>query len=166
MGQSTGGAILAKHLLARHRAGEAAELARVVLLAPLVAPAGWWYNRLLYLALRRFRRRLRRVPGAGSSDPAFRELLRRDPLQARALPMAWIGAMDRWIREVKQASPCPWPVRILQGTADATLAWRYNLRVLRKVFPAAQIQLLPGVRHHMVNERPALREQVFAALGL
>ena len=51
IGQSTGGAILLKRIL--EQGGR--DLHRVTLLAPLVAPALWWLNRLLYALVHRFR---------------------------------------------------------------------------------------------------------------
>jgi lysophospholipase len=161
IGQSTGGAILLKHLGDGDRG-----LARVTLLAPLVEPAKWWLNSIVYTLSHRFLKGVRRVFMANSSDGDFVRFVERDdPLQPRYIPIAWLGAMKRWVWECRAMKPCDYPVTILQGTADTTLAWRTNLRVLRRKFPAASVVMVPGARHHLVNESPVLRQQVFDQLG-
>ena len=55
---------------------------------------------------------------------------------------------------------------VIQGDQDTTVDWRWNLARIRETFPAAEIRILQGARHHLVNESPELRAQVFAALGL
>jgi alpha-beta hydrolase superfamily lysophospholipase len=162
VGQSTGGAIVLHHLL---RAAEH-PFAGVALLAPLVHPRRWGINRLIYLAARRWRRQIPREFVANSGDPAFLEFVaHRDPLQARHLPLEWIGAMKRWTEELHELPPSNRAASVIQGDADTTLDWRYNLRLLRKKLPNGRFHLLPGARHHLVNETAPIREQVFAALG-
>ena len=162
VGQSTGGAIVLHHLL---RAAEH-PFAGVALLAPLVHPRRWGINRLIYLAARRWRRQIPREFVANSGDPAFLEFIaHRDPLQARHLPLEWIGAMKRWAEELHELPPSSRPASVIQGDADTTLDWRYNLRLLRRKLPNGRFHLLPGARHHLVNETAPIREQAFAALG-
>lgn len=162
VGQSTGGAIVLHHLL---RAAEH-PFAGVALLAPLVHPRRWAVNRLIYLASHRWRSQIGRKFLANSGDPAFLEFIaRRDPLQARHIPLEWIGAMKRWAEELHELPPSNRPASVIQGDADTTLDWRYNLRLLRRKLPNGRFHLLPGARHHLVNETVPIREQAFAALG-
>src|SRR5690606_12689206 len=129
-------------------------------------PAKWWLNSIVYTLSHRFLKGVRRVFMANSSDGDFVRFVERDdPLQPRYIPIAWLGAMKRWVWECRAMKPCDYPVTILQGTADTTLAWRTNLRVLRRKFPAASVVMVPGARHHLVNESPVLRQQVFDQLG-
>ncbi|MCK9467844.1 MAG: alpha/beta hydrolase [Porticoccaceae bacterium] len=162
IGQSTGGAILIKRLL--EQGGD--DLERVALLAPLVAPAKWWLNRIVYALTHRFRTAVPRFFLTNSSDASFVEFLANsDPMQSRYIPVPWIGAMKEWVAQCSKGPPCDYPVTILQGNKDTTLAWRFNLRVLKRRFPQAQVVLLPDVRHHMVNEAEPLRNRIFAAMG-
>lgn len=161
IGQSTGGAILLKHLL---EAGEPV-FDKVTLLAPLVEPALWWFNRGIYLLSHKYRYSVPRKFLPNSSDREFLGFLKADPLQSRELPMAWLGAMNTWIRECRLAPPAIFPVKILQGDKDTTLAWRTNLKLLRRAFPDADIEILPGVRHHMANESQPLRDSIFQKMG-
>lgn len=162
VGQSTGGAILLKRVL--EKGGE--DLERVVLLAPLVEPALWWLNKVLYALTHRFRTVIPRAFLSNSSDAEFLEFLAaHDPMQSRYIPVPWIGAMKEWVSQCRSGPACPYPFTILQGNRDTTLSWRFNLRILRRRFPRARIEIIPDARHHMVNEAEPLRERIFAAMG-
>lgn len=162
VGQSTGGAIVLHHLL---RAVEH-PFVGVALLAPLVHPRRWSINRLIYLASHRWRDQIGRKFVANSGDPEFLDFIaNHDPLQARYLPLEWIGAMKRWAEELHELPPSNRAASVIQGDADTTLDWRYNLRLLRRKLPNGCFHLLPGARHHLVNETASLRAQAFAALG-
>ena len=52
-------------------------------------------------------------------------------------------------------------LNIIQGEADLTVDWRHNLPVLESKFTAPEILRLPDARHHLVNEREALRQHYF-----
>jgi alpha-beta hydrolase superfamily lysophospholipase len=165
IGQSTGGAILLKHLADNHSQNNPVVLDKVTLLAPLVEPAMWWFNKWVYLLTRNRLRGIKRKFRNNSQDKTFLEFIKKDPLQAHLLPMAWLGAMKRWVTECRKMKPCPHPVTILQGKADSTLAWRFNIKLLGKKFPNGTITLLDDVQHHMVNEAPPLREKIFSLMG-
>jgi lysophospholipase len=161
IGQSTGGAILLKYL-----ANGGDGVGKVTLLAPLVEPAYWWFNRAIYALSGHRLKGMKRKFLANSSDGNFVNFLAHgDPLQARYIPIAWIGAMKSWVDECRAMVPCDHPVTVLQGTADTTLAWRFNLKLLTKKFPQGRFVQIEGARHHLVNERDELREQVFEQMG-
>lgn len=166
IGQSTGGAVLLGWAFRTLRDAVECPFAKVVLLAPLVRPAEWGKVVLSYHLLRPFRRSVTRTFMANSNDTQFLEFVRRDPLQSRVLPVRWVGAMRAWVREFLAQAPMTQAPVIVQGDADRTVDWRWNLARLRERFPAAQVTMLGGARHHLVNEAPALREQAFAAIGL
>lgn len=167
LGQSTGGAILLDYLLqGEQRLSEARPaLGQHILLAPLVRPQDWTRARLTYQLLRPFMRQIPRRYSENSADRAFLEFVQRDPLQARILPTAWVGALARWIVRIEAAPASPAPLLILQGDADTTVDWRHNLAILADKFPAAETILLPGARHHLVNEAPGQRQRLFERLA-
>ncbi len=165
VGQSTGGAIILKHLLENRES--ATPFARIALLAPLIHPYRWRWNKLVYLAAHRFVRRIGRKFVVNSGNRAFLQFLSaRDPLQDRYIPLEWIGAMKRWTENFRHLPSNPFPVCIVQGDQDTTLDWRYNLKVLAHKLPNAKIHIVPGARHHLANETPELRRQIFAAMAL
>lgn len=162
IGQSTGGAVLATDAL--ERAGARPWQAQV-LLAPLVRPCQWPRIQVLHRLASPFIRRIPRYYQPNTTDQAFTDFLRcRDPLQARHLPLCWLTAMRGWIEHVQTLPPAPIPILILQGEADATVDWRWNLEVLGGLFPDASVVRYPGARHHLVNESPALRRAIFEDL--
>jgi len=55
----------------------------------------------------------------------------------------------------------PFPLRIVQGDADKTVDWRYNLKFLEE-HADADILHIGGARHHLVNESEAIRAQMFS----
>jgi len=157
-GQSTGGAILLDYLLSD---GPRPELGETILFAPLVRPRSWTLSMLSYRLLSPFVNAIPRRFNDNSGDPAFLEFIQRDPLQARTLPTAWVGALARWIPRIEAASPSGQSPLIVQGDADLTVDWRHNLGILQDKFRDPQLLMLKGARHHLANEREAVRQRYF-----
>lgn len=166
IGQSTGAAVLLGWVFRTRRTRANCPFARILLLAPLVRPARWGHVSLLYYLLRPFRAAVKREFVVNSGDQAFLDFVQADPLQSRVLPVRWVSAMRRWVAFCREQGVTDAPLEIIQGDADETVDWRWNLPLLRAHFPAAPVTLIPGARHHLINESAALREQVFAALAL
>ncbi|SEI74956.1 Lysophospholipase, alpha-beta hydrolase superfamily [Azotobacter beijerinckii] len=157
-GQSTGGAILLDYLLSGEPRPEVGE---TILSAPLVRPRSWGLSKLGYRALRPFVESIPRRFSDNSGDAAFLAFIQRDPLQARILPTAWVGALARWIPRIEAAPRSERSPLIIQGDADLTVDWRHNLDVLRDKFRDPQLLMLPSARHHLANEREAVRQRYF-----
>lgn len=163
--QSTGGAIIMEWLLRARASAASSPFAAVVALAPLVRPVHWKLNRVLYYLLRPFRQHIARQFAVNSHDEKFLRFLREeDPLQSRQLSTRWVGAMKRWIPRMENATPCDYPLVVVQGDADGTVDWRHNLGVIRMKFPRASVHMIAAARHQLVNESPEFRAQVFAVL--
>ncbi|RRJ82742.1 alpha/beta hydrolase [Aestuariirhabdus litorea] len=156
MGQSTGGAILADWAL-----GEGRDcFDQLLLLAPLLRPHRWPLARVAHYLLRPFVKAIPRSYSDNSSDHAFLQFVRhQDPLQPRTLPVAWVGALARWIPHMLAASPSPLAVLVVQGDEDHTVDWRFNLSAYQRLFPAARVLTLAGAGHHLANESIPLRKR-------
>jgi len=162
-GQSTGGAILLDYLLT---GAPRPELGRTILLAPLVRPRAWGWSKFSYQLLRPFVDSIPRRFSDNSNDAEFLAFLRdRDPLQPKTLPTAWVGALARWIPRIEAAPRSERSPLIIQGDADLTVDWRHNLDVLRDKFRDPQLLMLPSARHHLANEREAVRQRYFDFLS-
>lgn len=158
-GQSTGGAILLDYLLAD---GKRPELGQSILLAPLVRPRAWGWSKLSYRLLSPFVREIPRRFSENSSDATFIDFVHNlDPLQPRSLPTAWVGALAQWVPKIEAAGRSEHSPLIVQGEADMTVDWRYNLEVLQDKFRQPEILRLPAARHHLANENEALRRDYF-----
>lgn len=162
LGQSTGGAIALDYILAQQPLSAFGE---TVLLAPLVRPRAWQQSKLLYQLVKPFRSSVPRQFSDNSNDPAFIEFVRNDPLQAQILPTAWVGALAQWIPYIEQAKRSDRSPIIVQGAADLTVDWQYNLNILDEKFNQPRILLLPEARHHLANEQQSIREQYFKFIG-
>ena len=161
IGQSTGAAAIMDCL----GSYPALRFERVVLLAPLVEPGNWLLVRLAQMLVKPFTASIRRSFAENSHDRAFLAFLQQEPLQTRVIPLAWVGALQRWLREFKQRPANPTPLLVVQGDEDGTVAWRRNLAWIRCLFPATEVYILPTGRHHLANESPELRSRYLARVA-
>lgn len=162
VGQSTGGAILIDYLLSNHHTRHTSGFNKVVLLAPLIRPAGWLSAKILHSMMKPFFRRWRRVFGTNSSNTRFLRFLRElDPLQARAVHVDWVSALRQWVPRIESAHPVNFPVTVIQGEKDTTVDWEHNLRIIRNKFSSVEERRIPDGRHHLVNEAQDLQAIVF-----
>jgi alpha-beta hydrolase superfamily lysophospholipase len=153
MAQSTGGAALVDY--ARKYTWP---FAAAVLLAPLVRPANWRRVRLAQAVARHFVTSVPRTFSSNSSDREFLAFIQRDPLQSRAISLRWVGALRRWLRDLPLRDLGVGAALIIQGDADATVDWRYNVRFLQTLFPGSTVEYLPGAGHQLANESAAIRQ--------
>jgi len=163
VGQSTGGAIVLKHLLEEND-GESL-FQHIALLAPLLHTRNWGTGRLTYRLLHRFISQIKRNFKANSGDGDFLNFLKHsDPLQSRYIPLEWVGSMKRWTEEFHDLPINHQSMTIVQGDSDMTLDWHYNLAKFQQKLPNAKIEMIAGGQHHLVNETESLRKQAFAAM--
>jgi len=165
VGQSTGGGILIDYLLSNHHSQETSEFRNVVLLAPLVRPAGWLGAKVLHTLAKPFVNRWQRAFSANSGNTRFLRFLRdHDPLQARAVHVDWVSALRTWIPHIESARPVNFPVTVVQGEKDQTVDWQHNLRIIRNKFAAVEEVRIADGRHHLVNEAKDLQATVFSTI--
>jgi alpha-beta hydrolase superfamily lysophospholipase len=166
LGQSTGGAILLKHLFDSNQAIDY-PFKSLNLLAPLLHPKGWWFNRHLIPLIRLFRKSLIRRFGHNSQDAEFSAFIRqRDILQPQVMPLPWFVAADKWARQFEASSGNDFSVNIIQGDGDKTLDWKYNLKMFGHKLPNMKLRTIKDANHHMANEIQGLRDEVFNAIDL
>lgn len=154
LGQSTGCAIITDSLLSR--LPQVPTFEHVFLLAPLIRIHGWPLLRWLHKALKPCLNSLKRTFIASSHDKDFNQFLRdHDPLQARRIPLNWLSAMDHWYQFIKRDDLHGQHLQqltIIQGNADGTVDWKYNLTRLQQLFPNSQAHMVNGAKHHLVKE--------------
>lgn len=159
LGQSTGSAIWL-NLLWRHPE-VAAKVQKYCLLAPLVRPRGWYIGRLSYRLVRPFRQYIARGQSRSSHNAIMLDFInRQDPLQSKLLSLRWIGAMAEFASKFVSFTPRDNKVLIIQGTHDQTLAWRYNVKIIKEKLPNAQIAYIAGADHQLLNEDDEYLAQV------
>jgi alpha-beta hydrolase superfamily lysophospholipase len=154
MAQSTGCAALVEYT--RHYPWP---FAATVLLAPLVRPLGWKTARLTHSIVRHFVDSIERKFTPNSTDPEFLEFLKRDPLQSQRLPVRWVTALRAWQVALPSANLVVGKALIVQGDADETVDWRYNLEFYQILFPGSEVVMLPDAGHQLANESSRLRRE-------
>lgn len=157
MAQSTGCAVLMTYLL---NGGSAFD--KAVLLAPLVRPVGWRLGKPLHAVIGNLVPALPRGWADNSGDAEFLRWLRsEDVLQSKTLPMSWVAALKRWESAFHKLPTSEKTLLVVQGDADATVDWRFNLPAIREHFPNAVMSHLSGARHHLVNETAEIRARIW-----
>jgi len=159
MAQSTGGAALVDYAKKYDW-----PFAATVLLAPLVRPAGWLRARAGHFLLGHLVDSVPRKFAANSSDQVFLEFLQRDPLQSQRISLRWVGALRYWLRELQQHDLGVGPALIVQGDADATVDWRYNVGAIETMFPGSRTAYLRGAGHQLANESAAFQQDYLASV--
>lgn len=167
VGQSTGGSVLLNYVWRYDRERAAPLLERVALCAPLVLPRGWRYSgRFLYALVHGFIKRMPRGRSRSSHDQDFNRFVdEQDCLQSPTLSVRWVGAMKAWDKQFRRFPPLQKSLLVVQGTADLTVSWRYNLQQIQRALPNARMELIPAAGHQLVNESSDLRAQVFTAIN-
>ena len=165
VGQSMGGAVLMEHAVT-HEAFVRERFADMVLFAPLIRPAHWGVNRVLYEVAKRTVTERPRAITENAENPEFMALQRNDPLAPMRLPVAWVTAMVEWMKVFEKRTALPVVPKVIQGDDDQTVAGRYNIKVLERLVAPATLPVLdvPGGRHHLANESAAIRADIFTWL--
>jgi alpha-beta hydrolase superfamily lysophospholipase len=129
----------------------------VVLMAPLVRPVAWMRVRVAHMLLQHFVDTVPREFAENSSDREFLEFVQRDPLQSKHVSVRWVGALRRWLKGLPEQNLGVGPALVIQGDGDKTVAWRYNLKVISKLFPGSEVAYVPDGGHHLANESDSIR---------
>lgn len=152
-GQSTGGAIIINYLLKYDVNKVNSPFKSINLIAPLVRPKSWLIIKLLLPIIRLFKKQLKRGVSINSHNKAFLEVVeKKDPLQTKYLPLSWIDSLLEWNDFIEHKKPVDVDINIVQGTADHSVLWKYNLKFLQKKIPNNSLALIKNGRHHLVNE--------------
>ena len=164
VGQSTGGAVIANHVLSSE-AKEDRIVSAIVLLSPLIYPRKWHLVRCSYCLLSPFLQRIKRNFTAPSHDADFcRFLATEDPLQSRYLSVSWVRAMMQWIHTFASLPVSSLPALIIQGDRDMTVDASRNVPLYKSKLLAANALTIAGAGHQLVNELQSVREQVFSSM--
>ena len=166
LGQSMGGAVLLKHLINQGNQTQY-PFKGLNLFAPLLHPKAWRTTRRFLPLVKLFNKSVKRVFRPSSYDLTFLDFLRtQDPLQPLTIPIAWLSAADKWVHEFESSRGSDFPLTIIQGNADKTLDWRYNIEAFTDKLTNLNLRMIDHANHHMVNEIEPLRRDIFQAIEL
>lgn len=160
VGHSTGAAAIAGALLVE----PVADVDRVVLIAPIVRSKLWYFTEAAYATGGRITAQVPRKIRRNSGDPEFIEFMKRDPLQCRVITARWYSALRDWNNRWGGFAESVRPVKVMQGTADATIDWKYSLQQVRSKFPQADVVEITDGRHQLMNEAEPMRSEVISSI--
>jgi alpha-beta hydrolase superfamily lysophospholipase len=167
IGQSTGGAIIINALLSNVNTEQKIIPENIILLSPLVRSLHWQQLRWFVYLMHRFTTSIKRYFPMSSHNKNFNEFLEHnDPLQARRIPLSWLGAMNDWNKQIKtHAQNTEQPCWLIQGTGDKTVDYKYNIVAIKRCLPQIQVELITGAAHNLINESDEYWQQVVAKLS-
>ena len=159
-GQSMGGAI-AMSLLQKQQL----DIAKTVLLAPLVQPRAWRSLKWAHSLLKHVICAMPRSFSGNSHDRVFTQFIKHhDTLQTQTMPIAWINAMRVWRGQFLSQSASNAQVLLIQGTGDQTIDWRYGNHEIARLFPNHKTMIINDGMHHLANESDAYLQPVLSAI--
>ena len=157
LGFSLGAGILVDLLLT----GRAESFEKIILAAPLIRWTAYRQSKDTYKVYSKFTNKIPRFSQKNSSDREYLVFNKtEDYLQATHVSLPWVKALFDWNEKVTGLPVCEKEILILQGDKDATVDWQYNLELLGKKFPHAEIEILHKARHELFNETLNIRNSV------
>ena len=161
IGFSTGGSAVLDYLFC----GNGNFFDKTVLVAPLVRCAGWEKSKIGFKLYDSFADSIPRLPRKNSSNKDFLEFNRsRDFLHLQKVPVKWVRALHDFNDRISDLQPAEKSLKIIQGSKDGTVDWKFNLEFLRKKFSDTDIVLIENGRHELFNESVDIRETVFSQI--
>ncbi|NLW83641.1 MAG: alpha/beta hydrolase [Phycisphaerae bacterium] len=161
VGFSLGGAILMDLLLTSK-----APFEKNVLAAPLIHWSLYEQSKGTYSVYSKFTDRIARFHQKNSSDRDYLIFNRtQDFLHCTSLSLRWVKALFDWNDRLAAAVPCAATVLVVQGDKDGTVEWEYNIDLVKKKFPNANIEMIVGARHELFNEADIYRSVVLEYAG-
>lgn len=164
LGQSMGGAIVMEYLHQHPPAVDEQAIGDTVLLAPLVRPYAWGINRWVFAIAKYTIKQRARTLTNNAENAEFLDLQKVDPLQAQALPVAWVAAMVEWSARFIAYPESQLAPKMVQGDNDRTVDAKFGVALYKRRYPNSRFLILPGGRHHLANESAPKRAQMWAFL--
>ena len=143
IGFSTGGSAAIDYLLTH----EDNVFDRVILAAPLVRCCGWQQSKTGFRLCKPFADSVPRMPRNNSSDKEFLKFNRsRDFLHLQTVPLKWVEALHHWNDRIADLSACEAKVKVIQGTSDTTVDWKFNIEFMANTAAIARMRCIISVR--------------------
>jgi len=134
---------------------------KVVFMAPLIHNAYWRLSILGYHLAKPFVKTIPRKNIKNSSDPTFLDFIKNDPLQNKKISINFLNALYSWNKRIKNYNVLSKSVLIIQGTADATVDWKYNISFFKVKISDLKIKMIENAKHQLANESALLRLKIF-----
>jgi len=159
IGHSFGCAVILDYLLT----GREDVFDKVIFAAPLLRHRFWRLSKVGLAFCRPFAENVPRIFRRNCCNEEFLRFVRnKDPLQKKTVPVEWVEVLHRWTDRIAGLQPSKRNLELLQGTADTTVAWRFNVEFLRTKFGSVDASLIKGGGHELFNESEDILAQVLS----
>lgn len=156
IGFSAGASAVMDHLFSRKNNS----FDKVILAAPLVHSLAWKQVKFGLTLCNFLVDSVPRISLKESSDKSYLDFVKSDPLQVRTLPLKWVRALYAWNEKITALPICQTRVKLIQGSRDRTVDWKYNIAFVQEKFSDVDVNLIENCRHEMFNESPRIRQEV------
>ncbi len=78
--------------------------------------------------------------------------------------MQWFSALVAWNKRVVGYEPSTLPIKVIQGTADTTVDWKYNVAFIKRKFPNMHMIQIENGGHQLMNESLPVRDEVLTLI--
>lgn len=160
---STGSAVALEYISKNH--SQDPNIDKIILLAPLIHHSYHRITRVQYFLIKPFVKSFPRRFHQNSSDPAFVQWVRQDPLQGKHIPLNWLEALYNWNERFEKSGRLNTPLLVIQGTRDSVVDWRYNIDLLKEKSSALTVKWIENGRHQLLNESCSIREEVLRSIS-
>ena len=73
--------------------------------------------------------------------------------------------MLEWNDRIANYKSCDKTVKIIQGTDDMTVDWKFNVKFICKKFDNVEVSLINKGQHELFNESADIRMEVFSQVS-
>jgi alpha-beta hydrolase superfamily lysophospholipase len=73
--------------------------------------------------------------------------------------------MHHWDKRAAQYQSLLRHVKIIQGSRDMTVDWRYNIEFIRGKFGKVDVTMIKGGDHELLNESDMIRSKVYECIS-
>ncbi len=162
IGHSTGGSIIIDSLLENRLEKNS----KTILVSPLIHSDYWVISKIGNWFADIFADELPRKFRENSSDEEYVDFVKnKDLLQYRKIPLVWFKALSNWNKVINKAESVDKKVVVIQGNADTTVDWKYNIQFIENKFSQSQVFMIDDGGHQLLNESCEIKKQVFEVIG-
>lgn len=157
IGHSTGCAVAYEYLSKKKET----DLNKIIFLAPLIRSNHWQSSKVSFFILKKFVKKIPRKFTKNSGNKDYLAFVEKDPVEIRYISTQWFKALYDWNKRIENYKTIKNPAIIIQGDADKTVEWKYNINFLKKKFNKLNVVIIKKGRHQLPNESQEIREKVF-----
>ncbi|WP_332691498.1 alpha/beta hydrolase [Halalkalibacter lacteus] len=138
--------------------------AKIALIAPLFRPHLWRTSHVGLVVAKPFLKKFKRIFSQNSSEEAYLSFTKEDPLQEKVLPVSWLHALGRWLKDEHEEVREDLSFLMIQGQNDRTVNGTFGIKKVIMLYPKSIIILIENGRHQLLNESEVIKEQTFFIL--